>query len=161
VRRPRTGFRSFVRVRFQECDPFGHVNNTVYLGYLEQAAVDHAAAGGWPAVRLRAETGALFLARQHVIDFHRPAYENDVLEIQTWPEEMSGARAFRAYEVRRIATDPLRLPPGGLFDGVDIVPFARSELIVSARTEWAFVDVERGRPVRIPDVVIADFLEDD
>ena len=50
---PRTGFHSFVRVRFQECDPFGHVNNTVYLGYLEQVAIDHAAAVGWPAARLQ------------------------------------------------------------------------------------------------------------
>lgn len=46
MRQPRSGFMSYVRVRFHECDPLGHLNNTVYLGYLEQAAIDHAVAAG-------------------------------------------------------------------------------------------------------------------
>ena len=66
---PRSVFRSYVRVRFNDCDPLGHVNNTVYLGFLEQAAIDHAAAVGWPANRLREDVGALFMARRHEIDF--------------------------------------------------------------------------------------------
>lgn len=31
-------------------------------------------------------------------------------------------------------------------------------MMVQARTEWAFVDETRGRPVRIPDIVTSDFL---
>jgi acyl-CoA thioester hydrolase len=159
VNRPRSGLLSYVRVRFQECDPLGHVNNAVYLGFLEQAAIDHAAAAGWPAARLQAEAGAVFVARKHEIEFLRPAYENDVLEILTWPEEMSGARAYRRYQVRRIDGDPLSLPPGRLLSGSEISPVERSQLIISARTEWAFANVERGRPVRIPAAVAKDFLE--
>lgn len=79
----RTAFIAHVRVRFHDCDPLGHVNNAVYLGYLEQAAIDHAAAMNWPASRLQDEFGALFVARRHEIDFLRPAFENDVLEILT------------------------------------------------------------------------------
>lgn len=158
MRLPRSGLITCVRVRFQECDPLGHVNNTVYLGYLEQAAIDHAAAVGWPSARLQAETGAVFVARRHEIEFLRPAFENDVLEIRTWPEEMSGARAYRVYEVRRIEADPLNLPPSRLVPGTALAADPASTLMVRARTEWAFVNLRRGRPVRIPDVVTADFL---
>jgi len=161
VTRPRSGLLAHVRVRFQECDPLGHVNNTVYLGYLEQVAIDHAAMVGWPAARLQAEGGAVFLARRHEIDFYRPAFENDVLEIRTWPEEMSGARAFRRYQVRKVGLDPLNLPPSRLLDAGEIADVPRAELVVGGRTEWAFVDVARGRPVRIPDVVTRDFLVED
>ena len=158
MRQSRTGLITCVRVRFQECDPLGHVNNTVYLGYLEQAAIDHATAVGWPGERLQAEFGAVFVARRHEIDFLRPAWQNDVLEIRTWPEEMAGARAYRAYEVRKIETDPLNLPPGRLVTGTELSESGTSTVMVRARTEWAFVDVARGRPVRIPDIVTRDFL---
>src|SRR5699024_8640808 len=96
---PSSGYVCWFRVRFNECDPLGHVNNGVYLTYLEQAAIDHAAAGGWPSARLRAEAGALFVARRHEIEYVRPATEGMVLEVRTWPSAMSGARAFREYEI--------------------------------------------------------------
>ncbi len=155
----RSAFVAHVRVRFNECDPFGHVNNAVYLGYLEQAAIDHAAAAGWPASRLQEEIGAVFVARRHEIEFFRPAFENDVLEILTWPESLSGARAMRAYQIRRIDARPGSLPPDRLIDPAEIVSSPAGETIVSARTAWAFADARRGRPVRIPQMLIEDFLE--
>jgi acyl-CoA thioester hydrolase len=154
-------FVTQVRVRFSECDPLGHVNNTVYLGYLEQAAIDHAAAAGWPASRLQSEAGAVFVARRHEIDFLRPAFENDVLEITTWAEAMAGARATRAYRIRRVTGDPLRLSPARLDPGEGFAEPDTAGLVVRARTEWAFADVARGRPVRIPADIARDFLTDD
>ena len=35
-----------LRVRHHEMDAFGHVNNAVYLNYVEEAAVDHARENG-------------------------------------------------------------------------------------------------------------------
>lgn len=158
--RPVSALRSYVRVRFQECDPLGHVNNAVYINYLEQAAIDHAALAGWPADRLRAEAGAVFVARRHEISYHRPAFENDILEVVTWPDDMSGARAFRNYRVSRIEGDPYNPPNTALIDGDDLPEGPHHLLVVSARTEWAFVDLDRGRPVRIPEAVVRDFLKE-
>ncbi|HWV23479.1 MAG TPA: thioesterase family protein [Thermomicrobiales bacterium] len=155
---PKSGYVCWFRVRFSECDPLGHVNNAVYLTYLEQAAIDHAAFGGWPESRLRDEIGAVFVARKHEIEYLRPATEGMVLEVRTWPSSMTGARAFRDYEIgANSEPDPARridrlIPPA------DIVPFPRHDLIVRARTEWAFMNVTTGRPVRIPHIVIDDFL---
>jgi len=160
VTAPVSALRTFVRVRFQECDPLGHVNNAVYITYLEQAAIDHAARAGWPADRLSREAGAVFVARRHDISYHRPAYEDDILEILTWPDEMSGARAYRNYRVSRIEGNPYNLPASILIDGAGLAEPAPSSLIVSGRTEWAFVDTGRGRPVRIPELVVRDFLKE-
>lgn len=158
---PVSALRTFVRVRFQECDPLGHANNAVYVTYLEQAAIDHAALAGWPASRLRAETGAVFVARRHEISYLLPARENDVLEILTWPDDMGGARVYRSYEVRRVDGDPHALPPGHLVPGTELHDRDRSGMVVTARTEWAFVDIGRNRPVRIPPLVVRDFLTEE
>jgi acyl-CoA thioester hydrolase len=175
-------FLAEVRVRYHELDPLGHVNNAVYLNYLEQAAVDHAAAAGWSAARLRA-LGGVFIARRHEVDYLRPAVEGDRLRVATWAIALRGARAFRAYEVARVAPDapPLaelatgeastggdagadgRAPRFGHHAGglllapEDVPPTERAEVVVRARTEWAYVDTATGRPRRIPPEVIAAF----
>jgi acyl-CoA thioester hydrolase len=159
VRSATSGYVAFVRVRFHECDPLGHVNNAVYLNYLEQIAIDHAAAAGWPADRLRQEIGALFVARKHEIEYLQPAFEGDLLQVRTWPEEMSGARGYRVYDITRAEGDRALhldrlLAPG------ELEPAPRRGLIARARTEWAFVNVTTGRPQRIPEVVVTDFLSD-
>jgi acyl-CoA thioester hydrolase len=159
VSRPRSFLRTCVRVRFHECDPLGHLNNAVYLQYLEQAAIDHAACVGWPTERLRAETGAVFVARRHEIDFLQPAYENDVLEITTWAASMDGARANRRYVIRKIAPDGLGIPTPALLPGADLVIPDRRDLVLQATTEWAFANIDRGRAVRLPQSLIDDFQE--
>lgn len=155
----RSGFLHFVRVRFNECDPLGHVNNAVYLNYLEQIAIDHAAAVGWAAERLREEIGAVFVARRHEIEYLQPAVEGDVLRVRTWPQEMSGARGHRVYDITR-ADEAAGDRDDRLLAPEELVPADRREVIVRARTEWAFVNVATGRPQRIPEIVVRDFLVD-
>jgi acyl-CoA thioester hydrolase len=159
VVKPTSGYVNYVRVRFNECDPLGHVNNAVYLNYLEQVAIDHAASLGWSSAALIAKVGAVFVARKHEIEYLQPAFEGDLLQVRTWPVEMRGARAFRVYDVSRIEEDD-RV---GLVDRLlipdELVPLPRSETIVAARTEWAFVSMAANRPVRIPQVVADDFVK--
>ena len=155
---PVSSLITHVRVRFQECDPLGHVNNATFISYLEQAAFDHAAILGWPVERLRDEIGAVFIVRRHEITFHQPAFEDQVLQILTWPGELTGARAVRMYEMRRIDADPYAVPPSRIVPGPNVPHFDKSELVVSGQTLFAFVHLERGRPVRVPDLVAQGFL---
>ena len=156
----KTGYVSLVRVRFSECDPLGHVNNAVYLNYLEQVAIDHASVMGWSAAELTEAAGAVFVARKHEIVYHQPAFENDWLLVRTWPTEMRGARGMRSYTISRFTGDR-----AGWADRV--VPFEelqevdKRDLVVSAQTEWAFMNVTTGRPARIPVEVARDFIEVD
>ncbi len=154
----KTGYASLVRVRFRECDQLGHVNNAVYLNYLEQVAIDHSASLGWSANELTAEACAVFVARKHEIVYHQPAFENDWLLVCTWPTDMRGARGMRRYTVSRFTGERAgwvdrQLP----FAAMPVVD--KRDLIVSAETEWAFMNVTTGRPVRVPAHVASDFIE--
>ena len=93
-------FAAYFRVRHYEADALGHVNNAAYLHYLEQAAIEHSAAVGYPLGRYR-EMGTLFIVRRHEVDYLRPASPGDVLEVVTWAAEIRGPRAVRSYEVYR------------------------------------------------------------
>jgi acyl-CoA thioester hydrolase len=155
--RARFVFVALVRVPWRDCDPLGHANNASYLGYLEQAAIDHAAAAGFDMPTLRT-LGGLFIARRHEIDYLRPASSGDWLQIVTWPDDLSGARATRAYRVYRLEPGeaPVPLAATGLVppDRID----EPNPAILIARTEWAFVDPASGRPRRIPAAMIEAFL---
>lgn len=152
---PRSAYRLPVRVRFHECDPLGHVNNAVYLSYLEQAAIDHAALVGWSQENLEREIGGVFVARRHEVDYLRPAMEGDLVEVVTWAEAMGPASAMRRYIIRRAqgaGMDPelIREP--------DIRSLEVGEVLVRALTRWALVRRDTGRPMRIPVQVVSDFV---
>ena len=157
---PRTVYRSFVRVRFGECDPYGHANNAVYLGYLEQVAFEHAEICGWPVSRLQSEIGAVFVARKHEMEFLQPSFEGDLLEISTWSEGMSMVRTRRQYLIRKVPATGFAVPPPEVIPFEAFVPPERRDLVLSATTEWAFVDLSRGRAVRIPQHVLDGFLQE-
>ena len=152
---PHQGYGAYFRVRHHEMDALGHVNNAVYLHYLEQAAIQHSSALGYDTPHLNA-LGGLFIARRHEIDYLRPAVADDLLQVVTWAAEMTGARALREYAiVRHPLSDDGSLPADGLL-APGTAPIG--EVIVRARTGWVWVGVDDGRPRRIPAPLRADFL---
>ncbi len=147
-------FVAYFKVRHYEMDALGHVNNAVYLHYLEQAAIEHTAAVGFTFERLR-EIGGLFIARRHEIDYLRPATAGDVLQVVTWPVEMKGAVAIRDYEIYRQErrTGATGDPAGDAVPADRLLPpgyAPAGELVVRARTQWVWVDTAQGRPRRMP-----------
>ena len=148
-------FESLVRVRFNEVDSLGHVNNAAYLVYLEQAAIDHAVAAGLGVDRLAAFGGA-FVAYRHEIVYLRPAYAGDVLRILTWLAEPVGARITRSYLIVKDEDSPTASLAGRLKRGRDIA--VGEAMVVRASTEWVFTN-ERGRPRRIPPELMRLFHE--
>lgn len=115
-------------VRQYELDSFGHVNNAVYLNYAEQVASEHAEALGFGRDWSLAQGGGWFCRRTE-IDYLRPAVHGDELEVTVEVERMTAVRAWRRTWIRRL-------------EGRDLL----SEIL----TEWAWVRLSDGRPVRIP-----------
>ncbi|HEX6288479.1 MAG TPA: thioesterase family protein [Herpetosiphonaceae bacterium] len=128
-------FTTTLRVRHYEMDALGHVNNAVYLHYLEQAAIEHSEQLGFPMERYR-QLGGVFILRKLEIDYRRPAAAGDTLTITTWVKEMRGPRAVRLYEIRRSGDD---------------------RALVTAEALWAWVDLATQRPRPIPQAVIDAF----
>ena len=152
-------FAAYFRVRHYEADAVGHVNNAAYLHYLEQPAIEHSAAVGYPLGRYR-EMGTLFIVRRHEVEYLRPASPGDVLEVVTWAEEIRDPRAVRAYEVYRHgqpASDvgTVAVPADGLLPATHV---PASEPLVRARTQWVYVELGSGRPLRVPTELIGAFM---
>lgn len=155
---PKIGFVSLVKVRFNECDPMGHLNNANYLTYLEQVAFDAAAAPGFDRFSLVENYGALFVVRKHEVTYHQPALENDWLMIRSWGNNLRAARAWREYSVSRFHGDPTSVVEGQM--PIDEIPEVdRKDIVVSAETEFAFMNVTTGRPTRVPEEFAKCFFE--
>jgi acyl-CoA thioester hydrolase len=120
-------YRMAIVVGKEAIDANGHVNNVVYVHWMQDVAVAHWDSVGGMAVN--EELGATWVARSHHIDYLRPAYEGDKVEAITWIADIGRVRSTRKYAFRRVQDD---------------------QLIARGETNWVFVDIKNGRPVSIP-----------
>lgn len=86
------------RIRFGDIDSQGHVNNCVFLGYLEDARLEmfysDLVRKGEPPV------GGMVISR-HEIDYKRPLlFSVDPVRVETWVTEARAASFTLRYEVR-------------------------------------------------------------
>ena len=117
-------------VRFRDCDPLGHVNNAVYLTYLEQARIDHWRSAGVVEASDTEGPPSVILARAE-IDYRRPARWGDRLEVRVGIAAICRTSFTYEYEV------------------VD----QHERLIASARTVQVRYDYDAGRPVPLSDAL--------
>lgn len=117
----------------EHIDELGHVNNAVWVRWVQQVAVAH-----WRSVADPAHDAAYYwVVVRHEIDYFRAAVAGDSVTARTWVGEAPrGARFDRYME----------------FTGVD------GKIFVRAKTQWVIIDKALGRPVRVPAEVVAPFL---
>jgi acyl-CoA thioester hydrolase len=116
-------------------DRQGHVNNLAYVAWMQDVAIEHSAAVGWPLERYLANGGG-WVVRSHFVEYLRPAFSGDLLAIHTWVPEFTQRTTPRRYLFVR--NDDTRL-------------------VARAETRWVFVDVSTGRRRRLPEDLIAAF----
>ncbi len=129
-------FETELIARPEHIDELDHVNNAVWVQWIQDVAVAH-----WRFAAAPEHVAAYFwVVVRHEIDYLRPAFEGDRVIARTWIDpEIQGARSVRHME----------------FTGPD------GKLLVRARTQWAIIDKAAGRPVRVPREVVAPFLPSD
>ena len=117
----------------EHIDELGHVNNAVWVQWIQQVAVAH-----WEAVAEPKHKDAYFwVVVRHEIDYLRPAHEGDAVTARTCVADApQGARFDRFVE----------------FTGAD------GKTCVRAKTQWAIIDRALARPIRVPPEVIAPFV---
>jgi acyl-CoA thioester hydrolase len=112
------------RVQVSELDERAHVNNVVYVQWVQDVAAAH-----WVAL---APAGArdqiAWVALRHEIDYLKPAVLGDEIIIATWVGVADGLSFERFTEIRR-RTD--------------------ERVLARARTLWCPVDARTGRPRRV------------
>jgi acyl-CoA thioester hydrolase len=88
-----------------DIDAYGHVNNSVYLRWLDETAWAHSTAlGVSPAHCVTARRGMVVWRSQ--LNYQAPAYGGDSLEVGTWLVfEDARLRVDRRFQIRRTADD--------------------------------------------------------
>jgi len=131
----RYGYR--FKVSAEDIDFNGHVGNVTYLTWMIEAATQHSQSLGFGYEKCR-ELGGTWVAKSHRIEYKKPAFEGDELEMQTWIETIGKIKSIRRYKLTR---------------SID------NALICQGETEWVFVDSQKMRPMKIPEVIIEGFQE--
>ena len=124
-----------ITVRPDDIDALGHVNNVVYVRWVQDAATAH-----WQARAAPEDQAALFwVVSRHEIDYVRPAFLDTAVLARTWVGQARGQKFERHTELVRAD------------DG---------KTLVRARTLWVPVDSETLRPTDVSDSVRDRFSVD-
>ena len=130
--RPTASYERALRVGPEDLDEQAHVNNVVYVRWVQEVATEHWLALAPPAARAE----LAWVALRHEIDYLSPARLGDELLVRTTVGHAEGLTFERHTEIRR--TD----------DG---------RLLARSRTLWCPVDPRTGRPRRVTAEVRALF----
>jgi acyl-CoA thioester hydrolase len=130
-------YRMQRQVKWQDIDALQHVNNAVYMDYVNECSLQVCNAHGWPWQRMVDESFAVYL-RQARLQYLQPAVLGDELEVATWVSEVRRASSSRHYTLKRCS------------DGA---------LLAQAYLLSAWVDLQTGLPIRIPQHMLADFSQ--
>jgi acyl-CoA thioester hydrolase len=144
-------FHHEILVAESDIDSVGHVNNVVYVQWMQDAALAHSAALGWPARRYH-ELGAGWVARLHQIEYLLPAYPGDRVRVRTWVADMKKVTSLRKYEFTRLGfnSESSSLAPLRNSEATETTNAAKVVVLAVAHTNWAFIDFNTRTPKRIP-----------
>ena len=125
-------FEKTFTARAEHIDELGHVNNAVWVQWIQDMATAH-----WDAAARPADREAYFwVVTRHEIDYRGNIAQGDSVTGTTWIEGPArGAQSTRRVEFR---------------DAV-------SKIIVSATTTWAMLDRATQRLARVRPDVLAPF----
>ena len=125
-------FEMIVPVLPGDIDEQDHVNNTVYLRWVQDVATAH-----WRAVASpEAQETIAWVVLRHEIEYKMPAALGDDVVLRTWVGKATRLTFERFTEIRRSR------------DG---------RLLSEARTLWCPIHAQTSRPVRVPPDVRAQF----
>ena len=129
--RPAHKFRHPIAIEPTDIDHMGHVNNAVYLKWVQEAVVDY-----WSSV---APPGAvaqhLWVALKHEITFLKPTFLQDNVVAEVIAEKVEGARALFHTVLRR-----------------------GDEVLSEISSTWCCLDAVTKRPARLARDIAARFL---
>ena len=116
-----------------DIDENGHVNNVVYMDWVQRMAIAH-----WQARLPEAEQARwAWIVLRHEVDYRRPLLLGEAATARTWVDERTHGAKFDRF-VR--------------IDGPD------GAMCAQARTVWCLIDAVTRRPARVPTEMAAVFL---
>lgn len=125
-------FEHPIAVQQADIDELGHVNNVVYLRWVQEAAIAH-----WTAAATAEDQARVsWIALRHEIDYKAPALPGDAIIARTWVGAAEGHKFERLTEILRAA------------DG---------KVLAKARTLWCPVARLTGKLTRVSAAIRGNF----
>jgi acyl-CoA thioester hydrolase len=122
-------FKHIITVERADIDELGHVNNVVYLRYVQEVAAAH-----WQSVASKElKNKYLWVVLRHEIDYRHPAFLKDTIVGTTWVGDHHGPKFERH---------------------VELVTEKDHTIIAEAKTIWCMIDAMTMKPVRITKEVL-------
>lgn len=122
-----TVFDLEITVQAKDIDSLGHVNNVVYMHWMQDVATAHIDALGL-GVKQYLELKHAMVAVEHHVQYRKAAFEGEKIVLRTWLDDVNALYSFRQYVFYR--------------------PYDQSVLFMG-NTKWACVEIATGRPKRM------------
>lgn len=124
-------YRHSIGIQPSDIDHMGHVNNSVYLTWVQDAVVRY-----WEKVApAEAVTKHLWVALKHEIEFRRPTFLEDIVVADVIAERVQGARALFTTVIKR-----------------------GEEVVAEIKSTWCCLDAASRRPARLAQDIVHRFL---
>ena len=118
-----------MKVASEDIDELGHVNNVVYVRYVQEVAAAH-----WNTVADKTiQQKYLWVVLRHEIDYKNPAFVHERILATTWLGDHHGAKFDRF---------------------VKLVSETSGKVLVEAKTTWCMLDAKSMRPTKIQQDVL-------
>lgn len=117
-----------------DIDELGHVNNAVWVRWVQDMATAHWAATARP----EDQAAYIWVVVRHEIDYLGNVGPGEVVSARTWISDK---------------------PKGARFDRNVTFATAEGKIIVRAKTTWAMIDKASGRIARVRDEIAAPFFD--
>ena len=122
-----------LKVYYEDTDAAGVVYYANYLKFIERARTEALISIGLSNKKIKDKFGALIIVKSCNIDYKKPAYLEDELNIRSFVKSITKTSFFMSQFISR-----------------------GEDLIAEAKVHLVFVNIE-GKPVRIPDALFQDF----
>lgn len=132
----RSQFEKKLSVQSQHIDALEHVNNVVYVQWIQEIAGEHWLSHAPDAIK----ENVIWVVKKHIIDYKAPCHLGEMLTLKT--------ETPKAYK-------------GPLWDRLIWVFKSDGRLAVEATTTWCLLDKQSGRPMRITPEIWKVFIEEE
>ena len=123
-------FEFKLTVQADDIDQLNHVNNVVYVQWVQEAALKH-----WYSLTKKIDTSQyIWVVARHEIDYLRQVFLNDELTIKTWIGETKGSLSIRHVEF-----------------------YKNNKIVCRAQTHWRFLSASTFKPESIPEEILTIF----
>ncbi|WP_370175577.1 acyl-CoA thioesterase [Leeuwenhoekiella palythoae] len=127
-------FKLNITVPVEAIDGLGHVNNVIYLQWVQDVAEAHWQHNSTEEMLQK----YAWVALEHTIKYHAPAFEGEQITIETWVEKFEGVRSIRRTKIFRPSDH---------------------KVLATSITNWCLLNMQTRKPLRVPESFTAYYEE--